>query len=36
MLGGICATLNSHILAFKPYFYYYLDIYLKDVILAIS
>ena len=36
LLEGICATLNSHIQALKLYIYYYIDIYLKDAILALS
>ena len=36
LLEGICATLNLHIQAPKLYIYYYIDIYLKDVILVLS
>ena len=32
----IFATLKSHIQALKLYIFYYIDIYLKDVILALS
>ena len=35
-LEGICATLNSHIQAPKQYIYYCIDIYLNNVILALS
>ena len=33
---GICATLNSHIQVLKLFIHYYIDIYLKDVILTLS
>ena len=36
LLDGISATLNSGIQALKLYIHYYIDIYLKDVILALS
>ena len=36
LLEGICAILNSHIQALKLYIYYYIDVYLKDGILALS
>ena len=35
-MENIWATLNSHIQALKLYIYYYIDIYLKVVILALS
>ena len=34
LLEGICATLNSHIQPLKLYICYFLDIFLKDAILA--
>ena len=36
LLEGICATLNLRIQALKLYIYYNKDIYLQDVILALS
>ena len=36
LLEGICVTLNLHIQALKLYIYYYIDIYLKDVILTLA
>ena len=35
MLEGICATLNLRFQALKLYIYYYINIYLKDVILLL-
>ena len=36
LFEGICATLNLRIQALKLYIYNYIDINLKDVILALS
>ena len=36
LLEGICATLNSCIQALNLYIHYCIDIYLKDIILALS
>ena len=36
LLEGICATLNLFSQALELYMYYYIDIYLKDIIFALS
>ena len=36
LLEGFCATLNVCLQGLKLYIHYYIDVYLKDVILALS